>query len=375
MAKGFSLKDQLFNRDKLVYLAGLFRDSDPSFPADRFVDEVMQDLPALELKQRITLISEVLERFLPTNFTQAAQAIQKALPPPLDPSKTDDDFGDFIFAPLGAYVARRGLGANDLPVAFNLLEELTQRFSVEFDIRAFLNAHPEVTLAQMRQWASHPNYHVRRLVSEGSRPKLPWGQKIHLDTHAPIPLLDELHADPTRYVTRSVANHLNDIAKIDPDLVLHTLGRWQDEARQDPKELGWMTRHALRGLVKKGHPEALALLGFHPNPPIEVVMWAPGAAETGLGEAATLSLKLRANAKAALMIDYVVDMPRPSGRAASKVFKLKQLALSAGEEVLLTKTHRFVKEATTITYYPGPHDLHLQINGTRVATLRINLTP
>ncbi len=375
MAKGFSLKDQLFNRDKLAYLASLFQARDLTFPAEDFVDQVMQDLPSLELKQRIALISKTLDDYLPSDFSKAVATIREALPPPLDPDKSDDDFGDFIFAPLGEFVARKGLSDAHVPLALEALEDLTQRFSVEFDIRAFLNEYPDETLTRLAIWAEHPHYHVRRLVSEGTRPKLPWGRKITIPIEAAIPLLDRLHADQTRYVTRSVANHLNDIAKIDPELVLQTLARWHGWGRQEARELDWMTRHALRGLVKKGHPPALEFLGFKPDPEVRIVVWSADDPTCHLGEQTGIHLTLEAEEDVALIVDYIVDMPRPNGTISSKVFKLKRLHLATGEKISLRKAHRFVKDASTITYHPGPHHLHLQINGARLASQCIQLLP
>jgi len=172
-ARGFSLKDQLFNRDKIRYLAALFSTADSGFDGADFEARVMARLPDLELKERIVWIAEVLEHLLPQDFNTAAAVIESALPPPLDPTKTDDDFGDFIFAPLAEFVARNG--QQDLDLSLSLLEELTKRFSVEFAIRHFLNAHPAQTMAQMTRWASHKNYHLRRLASEGTRRHCPGG--------------------------------------------------------------------------------------------------------------------------------------------------------------------------------------------------------
>lgn len=371
-ASSFSLKDQLFNRDKLKYLAGLFQAVDPGFDADGFARRVDADFPALELKQRITRIAEELENLLPGDYAAALDLLLQALPPPLDPSRSDDDFGDFIFAPLSEFVARNGIDRPDLSLP--ALCQITQRFSAEYAIRPFLNAHPDATLAALHDWTGHPNYHVRRLVSEGTRPKLPWGIGIDLSADAPLPLLDALHADPTRFVTRSVANHLNDISKRDPDLAMDTLRRWADAGRQEPSELAWMTRHALRGLVRQGHPDALALLGFDPDPPVSVgpILCEPTTVQ--IGGAMTFAVTLTARAPARLMVDYVLDLQGAGDRTRRKVFKLKQLDLARDAQVTLRKTHKFPKNATTITYHPGAQTLSLQVNGKKLRGCRITLT-
>ncbi len=358
--KGFSLKDQLFNRDKIRYLAGLFKAADHGFDSAGFETAIMAKMPALELKARIILIAEVLEQHLSNDFKTAAAQILAALPPPLDPSKSDDDFGDFIMSPLGVFVSNNGL--DHLQLSLGLLREMTKRFSVEFDIRYFLNAHPKATMAALKKWAKDPNYHVRRLVSEGTRPTLPWGKKIGISVHEPLVLLDILHHDKARFVTRSVANHLNDITKKDPELVISTLKRWAKLGKQNQAELAWMTRHALRTLVKKGDIGALELLGYRAAPEI-TVSEIQGPELLKIGAVGRFEFSITATQDENLMIDYVIDFIKKNGSAKPKVFKLKKRVIKAGETVRFSKNHRFLKDATTFTHYPGPHRMWLQING------------
>ncbi len=358
--RGFSLKDQLFNAEKVRYLGGLF-----GFDTD-FDDAVMARLPELELKQRISWIAEVLEDFLPEDYPEAVWKIREALPPPLDPKLSDNDFGDFIFAPLSEYAVRNGMEPGHLNLSLSLLRHLTKRFSVEYAIRHFLNAYPDETMATLAKWARFKNYHVRRLVSEGTRPNLPWGVKINLDISDPILFLDQLHADRTRFVTRSVANHMNDIAKKDPRLAIKTLKKWRKMGRQDPAELDWIIRHATRSLIKQGHPKAMKLLGYNTQPAVTLTnLSVPKSAKNG--EVMPFSFTLKALADEPLLIDYVIDFVKANGSTAPKVFKLKTLELKEGESLTVAKKHRFVKGATTFTHYPGDHRLAIQINGNAVA--------
>lgn len=303
--KGFSLKDQLFNQEKVRYFAGLFLATDPIFDADGFEAEVMETMLDLELKARMNLISEVLDKYLPSDFTSAASCIHSALPPPLDPNKSDDDFGLFILGALGEYVARNGL--DNLQVSLPLLREVTKRSSMEFALRHFLNAAQNETMLALEAWVQDDHYHVRRLVSEGTRPSLPWGLKIGLAVTDPIPFLDALHADNTRFVTRSVANHLNDISKKNPQLVVDTLTRWKELGLQSTDELDWITRHSLRTLVKKGDKAALALLGYHDQPNI-VVSNLTITPSVVIGEIGEFGFTITANGDESLMIDYVIDL-------------------------------------------------------------------
>ncbi len=367
----FSLKDALFNAQKVAYLAGLFGAADARFDARAFERDVMAEMLPLELKARMMLIARVLADYLPDDFGEAARVIERALPPELDPLNTDDDFGDFIFGPLGEFVAEHGLA--DFDVAMSALMAITKRFSMEYAIRPFLNAEPGRTLKVLAEWAKDENYHVRRLVSEGTRPKLPWGMKIGLDVADAVPFLDQLHSDKTRYVTRSVANHLNDIAKIDAGLVVDTLARWRREGRQDAKELDWMTRHALRTLVKKGDPAAMAMLGFVPDPPIEVGPIVLDAAQVKIGDVLAFGVEIKATGNAKLLVDYVVEFVKADGARKPKVFKLKQLTLKKGGREVVGKKHRFKGDATTFRLYPGITRIVLQINGVERGAVEFEL--
>ncbi|UWQ98313.1 hypothetical protein K3729_12710 [Rhodobacteraceae bacterium S2214] len=372
MAAGYSLKDDLFNTDTVTRLANGFADAGV-FKAQPFVDQVMAGLGPLELKARIAWIAEVLADHLPTDFQAAADAIQAGMPPPLSTDKTDDDFGHFIYAPLGVYVENHGLEGH-LSTSLDLLEDITKRFSMEFSIRAFLNTHEAAVLERMQDWAVDPNYHVRRLVSEGTRPKLPWGQSIGVTQDHTLPLLDKLHNDPTRYVTRSVANHLNDITKKEPDVVLDQLSDWRDTGTQTTAELNWMAKHALRGLIKAGHPGAMAHLGYAPDAAVDVVNFAISSETVARGEALEITTTLSSKSDAPIIVDYVIDFVKSNGTTAPKVSKFKVLDLKANVPVTLKKKHTFKDNATTFTLYPGAHRIHLQVNGRIRASLPFALT-
>lgn len=362
MASEFSLKDQLFNREKVRYLAGLFALADPAFDGDKFETRVMTRLPELELKQRLSWISEVLVEMLPGSLPEVAPVLLRALPPPLDADKTDDDFGDFIFAPLGEFIVTKGLELDEhRELALDLLTELTQRFSMEWAVRPFVNRWPVEVMERMRQWAEHESYHVRRLASEGTRPRLPWGMGVQLALQDPLPLLDLLHGDRTRFVTRSVANHLNDITKKDPELVLDRIETWRDLELQGRKELDWITSHALRGLVKAGHPRALAMLGFDPEAELDARLEVRGK-DVRIGEALEFACHLSGAGEVPVLVDYRLHFRRPSGKISVKVFKLKQARLTA-EGLTLTKRHPLKGNASTFTLVPGEHRLELMVNG------------
>ena len=374
MAEKFSLKDELFNPATVEYLAGLLAAADPAFPHERFVAEVLAPFPSLELKERIAHIAAVLEKYLPGDFPAAADLIERALPPPLDPTRTDDDFGRFIFAPFGEYVVSQGLEKH-FSRSMRTLEALTQRFSMEFAIRPFLNRWPDETLEILAGWTGHPHYHVRRLVSEGTRPRLPWSGRIAIGADRTLPLLDRLYPDRARFVTRSVANHLNDIAKTDPDLAVSTVGRWMAEGRQAPDEMAWIARHALRTLVKDGHEPALSLLGYSRQAGVRVMALALEAASVPIGGVLAFSVELRAEADTRAVVDYRLDYARSNGKRGQKIFKLKAVELTGGETVTLAKRRLLKGDATTFTLYPGLHLLAIQVNGVIAAEASFDVTP
>lgn len=365
---GFSLKDQLFNRERVEYLSGQFAAADPAFDGPRFVRQGIKPFKQLQLKQRIVHLAKTLESSLSPDFKIAAAQIIAALPPPLDPNKTDDDFGDFIFAPLGEFVVRNGLEKQHLNLSLRTIQAITQRFSMEDAIRAFIDTFPDQTLATLSRWALHKNYHVRRLVSEGTRPLLPWSGRLSIPSDLPLPMLDILHADSTRYVTRSVANHMNDLSKTTPAIVIDRLQNWKSAGQQDKNELQWISRHALRTLVKKGDPSALKFLGFRTNPKITVSNLALRSAKIKPGDAVDFSFNVSAERKESLVVDFVIDFVKANGTLAPKVHKLKQLTLGKGESVDVKKRHTLRANATTYKLYPGTHRLTIQINGKAYAT-------
>lgn len=236
----FYLKDRLFNPEKVSKLASEIASAYIRFDASGFQEDVIARFGELELKERITHITEMLARYLPTDYLEATDIILRALPLELDNTKTDGDYGDFIYAPYGEFIERYGSRREHLHHSLDMLEEITRRFSAEYPIRHFWNTYEDAVYEKNLTWAESPYYHVRRLASEGSRPRLPWGKKIGLHYSRAEIFLDELFSDRTRYVTRSVANHLNDISKVDPDFVLRKLSEWEKSSKQTPKEMDFI---------------------------------------------------------------------------------------------------------------------------------------
>jgi 3-methyladenine DNA glycosylase AlkC len=266
---------------------------------------------------------------------------------------------------------RRGLAQPGRALA--VLHALTQRFSAEFAIRPFIAAHPALAFATLARWANDPSVHVRRLVSEGSRPRLPWGMRLKAlvaDPSPTLPLLRALQDDPSAYVRRSVANHLNDIAKDHPALV----AAWLEEHLPGaPAERRALLRHASRTLVKQGDARVLAAWGQGGRFRGEATL-ALKPARLVLGGAVQLTLELRSTARSeqALAIDYVVHHVKANGSTSPKVFKGWQLTLAPRATLALEKRHA-VRPITTRTYHPGRHRVVVQINGQPAAEAAFTL--
>lgn len=372
MAEAFSLKDHLFNAETLGRLASEYADALPGFDGARFVFEAVSGFEERELMARMDWMADCLEVQLAPDFPVMADQLEAAMPPPLDPTLRDDDFGHFIHALPGILAVRHGL-EDHRERALDLLYRATQRFSMEFYIRPFLTRWPDVTLARLALWAKDDNYHVRRLVSEGTRPRLPWARAVKLHPDQTLPLLAVLHADPARFVTRSVANHLNDIAKTDPDLVLRTLEEWARTGRQDAAEMRWITRHALRVLVKQGHPGAMRLLGFRDDLTVEAAIDV-ATPQVAMGDVLRFAAQVTTRQAEPVLVDYRIVFARPDGKNAEKVFKLRQARTKPETPLVLAKTHRLKGDATTFRLYPGTHRIILQVNGRDVADATFTLT-
>ena len=239
------------------------------FDALGFSEASVSQLDGLALKQRAIMIAEKLHEYLPNHYPAAIEILMQTM----DVELVDEDnlgrYNEFYFLPFAEFIAAYGL--NHLPESVLAMNKLTKVFTSEFCIRPFIQRYPAEMMRILSEWVCDDNKHVRRLVSEGTRTRLPWAGRLPEFQANPQPVLDlleKLKQDPELYVRRSVANNLNDIAKDNPDIVIQTLIRWN---KIDDEGTQYIDRHASRTLIKAGHPEALVLLGFDPKSPIELL--------------------------------------------------------------------------------------------------------
>ena len=373
MAENFQIRD-VFNERVVNSLSDRIKNAWKKFDKINFRHEINPALPELTYSERLKHISHILEKYLPENFPDAVSILLKAQLPPYENDELGNVYDRFITVPQTSFVSRCGLAYYDISI--HALYEMTQRFSAEWDIRPFIIAYPEKTMGILKQWAKDKNPHVRRLVSEGSRPFLPWGKRLNQFVKDPYPtleLLELLKNDPSEYVRRSVANHFNDHAKNHPDLVVDTLKRWAKEIPNN-KDLERQIKHATRTLVKNGHPGALELIGFKRGAKAKVENLKSDK-KIKIGDHLNFSFNVVGHAKKPekLAIDYVVYFNKANGTLAPKVFKMTTKEIKPNESINLKKRHSF-KIITTRVYYPGKHALAIQVNGEEKAKTNFELT-
>lgn len=347
---------EIFDRDRMRYLADETRAVWPGFDAERFHRLAIGGLDDLGIMQRMRLAAEAFDASLPADY-DAALDILAALAPRIGHG--------FAAITLCEFVVIRGRGAFDR--SMRALHLFTRHGTAEFAIRHFLRDDLARTLAVMRDWATDENEHVRRLASEGSRPRLPWSfrlQPVVADPTLTWPILEALKADPSLYVRKSVANHLNDISKDHPEWLVERLAGWpRGDARTD-----WIVKHALRTLIKKGHPGALALVGAGARAKARVETFSVAPATIRLGERVALSVRIVSTSLQAqkIVADYAIHYVKKNGTASRKVFKLKTFSLEPGATKPLAIAQT-VRDFTTRSHNAGFHKVGLMLNGETVA--------
>ena len=355
---------EIFNAERLQHIATEMTAVYPEFDAKAFLKLARTGLAELSVMQRMARVSECLHAVLPLDF-EASLEVLRALAPRLN--------SGFVSMCLPHYVAT--YGADRFDVSMDALKYFTAFGSSEFAIRHFLRSDIERSLQLMHDWSLDDNEHVRRLASEGCRPRLPWSfrlEKIQADPNLAASILDNLKADTSLYVRKSVANHLNDITKDHPDWVLDLIEGWS----LDNKHTAWIAKHALRSLIKQGNQRALAIIGAGGKPEVEIIDVRVHPAVIGLGEKITLSFAVKSTVADSqrLVIDYAIDYVKANGSTSAKVFKLKGLTLPGnGTEQLSRGQH--IKELTTRRHYAGRHAVHIMVNGERLASTAFEILP
>lgn len=352
--------DEFIGRDSVAGLLAVLTGVRPGREWSA-LERVHESLPGHALKARSDLVAAALVADA-RDYAVAADAYRAAL--------ADPDFRGWPLWPVTESAVTLALAdgsASAFDDALRLLSELTHRLTSEFAIRRLLSADLDRAIVAVRTWTESPDEHVRRLASEGTRPYLPWAIRVpELLTRSRdlVPVLESLRDDESDYVRRSVANHLNDIARHDPALVVEVLGRWAVDA-DAPTTRAWVVRHALRSLVKKGDPAALAILGFRSE---SVTISAPALSDRTITVPGRLTITIEVRndgaSDARLVIDYVVGYRKANGSISPKVFKLTTVTLAPGETRSFRAVHD-VRPLSTRVHHAGTHWVEAQVNGIR----------
>lgn len=349
-----------FSEEFVFALAKEFKREFSAFKEKAFIQSILNDeWEVLELKDRMRHLAEQLGYYLPSDYEQAVAII---LP-------VADKFSGIQHLLFPEYIERFGL--NDFKLSMKALEHLTSHSSSELAIRPFILRYPKQAMKQMEKWSCSKNEHIRRLASEGCRPRLPWAMALPEFKQNPTPLLgilERLVSDDSLYVRRSVANNLNDISKDNPDIVVNFARAYLGRS----KKVDWAIKHACRGLLKQGHKEVLSLFGFK-NPLNLSVTGLKAEKEVALGGKINFEFKVKSKGKSLgkLRLEFIIEFMKANGKRAAKIFKISEGDFAESSKVV-SKSFSF-KPISTRRYYPGVHRLIIVINGDQLASLNFKL--
>jgi 3-methyladenine DNA glycosylase AlkC len=362
------LKD-LYSTDFYAQFAQVLKRVIPKLDTEAFRRAIFAGhWPELELKDRMKHTTAVLHGILPEDFESASRLLLR-LVDELEAAGMTTQRLEFMFLP--DYVEQHGI--NHFQAAVQSMERITQFTSCEFAVRPFIVKYEARMMEQMLQWAGHPHEEVRRLASEGTRPRLPWAMalpKFKKDPAPVLPILEKLKADESLYVRRSVANHLNDISKDHPDITLRICRRWQGKS----KDTDWLIKHACRTLLKAGQPEAMALFGFSDPEKIEIRNFQLSEKQVCMGDALSFSFQAGniQSGPAKVRLEFGMYFLRANGSHSRKVFMIGERQMEASEQWEVEKSFSF-KPLTTRRYYAGAHQIAIIVNGVVVTSESFHL--
>jgi DNA alkylation repair enzyme len=371
---------KMYDGNFLERFGSLLQSAWPAFDAAEFAESVRgDDWERLELKERIRRITERLGAGLPSDYEDALDVLYRI----------DERCTGFPYLFFPDFVELYGMAEMEKrwDRSMEALARFTSRSSSEFAVRPFILADPERMAAQMLEWADHPDEHVRRLASEGARPRLPWAQALPMFKRDPspmLPVLEKLKADSSLYVRKSVANHWNDISKDHPELVMDMAERWLGRH----PHTDWIVRHACRTLIKRSEPKMMRLFGYAAGGDrsasealIEDASIALSREELAIGEETVLRCRLLlaegeagAEERVKLRIEYGIDFVKSGGRTSLKRFLLSDREYRRGDTIEATRRHSFA-DLTTRKHYAGKHVVSLWVNGVKAAETELLVRP
>jgi 3-methyladenine DNA glycosylase AlkC len=341
----------------------------PSFEQMEFKRLIFDDSWNIkELKQRTRHTALMLSKFFPAEFHKAAELIEKLVDKLLQGNHRGYGIEYMI---LSDYI--EVFGIDDFHSSVKVIECVTPFTSCEFAVRPFIIKYGSRMIKQMHQWSLHTNHHVRRLASEGARPRLPWAMALPELKKNPTPILPILHNlknDPSEYVRRSVANNLNDISKDNPDVVLSIARKWKGLS----KETDALIKHGCRTLLKQGHAEVLKYYSLNGSHNVRISGFKLLTHEVELGDSLkfTFTLHNTGTITERIRLEYCIYYVRRNGQSSRKVFKLSERLIFPGQRCEVERKQSF-KLITTRKFYAGQHRLAIIINGQEGRSIKFNL--
>lgn len=346
----------LFSIELINSLASLIKKNYPKFNSNNFIGDVFDATwNCRELKQRMRHITVCLHKHIPLPYPDQVKILCAAAP----------NFKGFIAMFFPDFIEVYGL--NDLDVSVKAMEHFTQYSSSEFAVRPFIIKYPKQMLAQHKKWAQHKNHHIRRLASEGIRPRLPWAMALPQFKKDPtpiLPILELLKNDESEYVRKSVANCLNDISKEHPDVLLQTVKKWKGKS----KETDWIVKHASRGLLKQGNVDALKVFGLNNEVHASVTALKLSKNRLKIGDEFSFetSIQLLDKTTHDIRVEYNIYFMKSNGKHAPKIFQIGTYLLNPKQEITIKRKHKFAN-LTTRKHYTGEHILAIVVNGKELA--------
>lgn len=358
----------MYNREFILHFGERVHSVYGSFDVQEFLANIINETwDELKLKERMRRITETLGGSLPEIYEEALKIL----------FAIDESCVGFPYLFFPDFVALYGQEEEDWELSMKALERFTIRSSSEFAVRTFIIRDPKKMMDQMLVWSKSSNEHVRRLASEGCRPRLPWGEALTVFKNDPtlvISVLEQLKNDISIYVRRSVANNLNDISKDNPMAVLEIIRRWKGVQSQTD----WILRHGARTLIRKANPAVMELFGYGDNDDRVLTSsdnLSVNTPEVNIGDSSSISYEvcIREGEPVHVRIEYGIYFVKARENTSRKLFFLCDKTLSGGEHFVGTKQYRW-KDLTTRRHYPGEHRITLLVNGKEVAQTVINVT-
>lgn len=362
--KGEPLKN-ILNANSLRDGALIVKSVYAPFLVDEFVKSTMDETWAeLELKARCRQVTVNLKKYMPDDYSECLAIFDKVA----------DGYAGGLFV-LGMsfpdFVEVYGQDDVNWDLSVSALARYTILWSSEFAVRPFIINQEARMMTQILTWAKHENEHIRRLASEGCRPALPWAMalpKFKSDPTPVLPILEQLKADPSMYVRKSVANNLNDISKTRPDVVVKIAKSWYGES----DHTNWILKHGCRTLLKKGNRDILTLFGLGSSSDVEVSAFLLDTESVSIGKDISFSFDITAKEASKVRLEYAIDYVKSGGKRSRKIFKLSEVSLKASEKKTYVRKHSFA-DLSTRKHYAGVHAITLIVNGTEQGTLEFTV--